>query len=142
MAISTMPSVIGNGITGKKAGHIGGQSVWPATQKDMCVIVHECPGVNGGLCLSCDLSHPGYKFISVLVIIYDFFHSMPLAITWCNVPGESNLAPLGMASVPFSLCFCLYNTFCVIGKQRPPVHLAQAPCQPREEPGDGGCSEA
>ena len=33
--MSTMPSVIGNGITGKKAAHIGGQSAWPAPQKDM-----------------------------------------------------------------------------------------------------------
>ena len=73
MAMSTMPSVVENGITGKYAAHIGGQPAWPAPQKDMCVLVHEDPGVNGGLCLKGDIPHPGYKIFSVLIIIYDFF---------------------------------------------------------------------
>ncbi len=63
MAMSTMPSVVGNGITGKYAAHVGRQSAWPASQKDMCVIVHEDPGVNGGLRLNGDIPQSSKKVI-------------------------------------------------------------------------------
>jgi len=51
------------------------------------------------------------KFLRSLLSLTIFFRSMPLNMTWCSVPGASNLAPLGMASSPFPRCLFFSNMF-------------------------------
>ena len=74
MTVALMPPIECAGIAGQQTTHEWGHSAGAATQQNVSMVGHECPGIDGNLCVECQTSHPLYEVLTIDVV----FNNRPL----------------------------------------------------------------
>jgi len=65
-----MPSIVCDRVTGKQTPHELGQSEGTTPHQQVCVIVHQRPGIYACFCISGNVAQPRDKCLAIFLIIY------------------------------------------------------------------------